>query len=155
MAIKVNGTTVIDDSRNLTSVGGLKTVGGTSILGSGNIDAGASTDLGAVGTYILAMDTSASSSTGTGYKAGRTVAGSNLQSRGNMESAVVSVGTATSTSGTSGLLGRGAIYYNHGYITDNNSWSGSWRSMSPFMRGADRDAAAWKAAYSGLWVRYS
>tara|TARA_R110000744_G_scaffold378828_2_gene495552 strand:- start:11 stop:355 length:345 start_codon:yes stop_codon:yes gene_type:complete len=51
MAIKVNGTTVIDDSRNLTSVGGLKTVGGTSILGSGNIDAGAPTTLNSVGTY--------------------------------------------------------------------------------------------------------
>ena len=37
MAIQVNGTTVIDDSRNLSNVGGLKTVGGTSILGSGDI----------------------------------------------------------------------------------------------------------------------
>lgn len=42
MAIKVGGTTVIDDSRNLSSVGGLKTVGGTSILGSGDIDTGSS-----------------------------------------------------------------------------------------------------------------
>ena len=155
MAIKVNGTTVINDSRVLSDVTGLKTVGGTSILGSGNIDAGASTDLGAVGTYILAMDTSASTTLGTGYKAGRTVAGSNLQSRGNMESAAVSVGTATSTSGTANMNGKGAIYYNHGYITDNNSWAGSWRSMSPFMRGAARDTGAWKAGYSGLWVRYS
>ena len=40
MAIQVNGTTVIDNSRNLTNVSGLKTVGGQSILGSGNIDAG-------------------------------------------------------------------------------------------------------------------
>ena len=40
MAIKVNGTTVIDDSRNLSNVGGLKTVGGTSIIGSGNIAVG-------------------------------------------------------------------------------------------------------------------
>ena len=40
MAIQVNGTTVIDNSRNLSNVGGLKTVGGQSILGSGNIDAG-------------------------------------------------------------------------------------------------------------------
>ena len=40
MAIKVNGTTVIDDSRNLTNVLGLKTIGGVSILGSGDIAAG-------------------------------------------------------------------------------------------------------------------
>ena len=51
MAIKVNGTTVIDDSRNLSNVGGLKTVNGTSLVGSGNISAGASTTAGAVGTY--------------------------------------------------------------------------------------------------------
>ena len=42
MAIKVNGTTVIDDSRNLSNVGGLKTVGGSSILGSGDISVGGS-----------------------------------------------------------------------------------------------------------------
>ena len=52
MAIKVNGTTVIDDSRNLSNVGGLKTVGGTSIIGSGNIAVGSSTAYGAVGTYV-------------------------------------------------------------------------------------------------------
>jgi hypothetical protein len=40
MAIKVNGTTVIDDSRNLSNVGGIKTIGGTSVLGSGNIEVG-------------------------------------------------------------------------------------------------------------------
>lgn len=52
MAIKVNGTTVIDDSRNLTNVGGMKTVNGNSLIGSGNIEAGASTTAGAVGTYL-------------------------------------------------------------------------------------------------------
>ena len=45
MAIKVNNTTVIDDSRNLVNVTGLKTVGGQSILGSGNIVAGAAADV--------------------------------------------------------------------------------------------------------------
>lgn len=37
MAIQVGGTTVIDNSRVLQNVTGLKTVGGTSILGSGDI----------------------------------------------------------------------------------------------------------------------
>ena len=40
MAIQVNGTTVIDDSRNLSNVGGLKTINGSSIIGSGDITAG-------------------------------------------------------------------------------------------------------------------
>jgi len=41
MAIKIGGTTVIDNSANITtSVGGFKTVGGVAITGSGNIDAG-------------------------------------------------------------------------------------------------------------------
>jgi hypothetical protein len=54
MAIKVNGTTVIDDSANITSsVGGFKTVGGVDITGSGNIDAAPSTNANAVGTYAF------------------------------------------------------------------------------------------------------
>ena len=40
MAIQVGGTTVIDNSRVLQNVSGLKTVNGSSILGSGNITAG-------------------------------------------------------------------------------------------------------------------
>ncbi len=44
MAIQVNGTTVIDDSRTLQNVGGLKTINSTSILGSGNITAGATAE---------------------------------------------------------------------------------------------------------------
>jgi hypothetical protein len=51
MAIQVSGTTVIDGSRNLVNVIGLKTVNSTSLLGSGDIAAGASTTFDAVGTY--------------------------------------------------------------------------------------------------------
>jgi hypothetical protein len=54
MAIQVSGTTVIDDSRNLVNVIGIKTVNSTSLLGSGDIEAGASTTYGAVGTYVMA-----------------------------------------------------------------------------------------------------
>ena len=39
MAIKIANTTVIDDSRNLVNVGGLKTINSQSILGSGDIAA--------------------------------------------------------------------------------------------------------------------
>jgi len=45
MAIKVNGTTVINDSRVISNISGLKTVGGTSLLGSGDISAGAVDDI--------------------------------------------------------------------------------------------------------------
>ncbi len=44
MAIQVNGTTVIDDSRALSNVTGLKTINGTSVLGSGDITAGATAE---------------------------------------------------------------------------------------------------------------
>lgn len=40
MAIQVGGTTVIDNSRNLQNVQGIKTIGGSSILGSGDIAVG-------------------------------------------------------------------------------------------------------------------
>lgn len=37
MAIKISNTTVIDDSRNLVNIGGLKTINGSNILGEGDI----------------------------------------------------------------------------------------------------------------------
>ena len=40
MAIKVNGTTVVDDSRALSNITNLKTIDSASILGSGNIQTG-------------------------------------------------------------------------------------------------------------------
>ena len=46
MAIQVGGTTVINNSRVLQNVSGLKTVNGSSILGSGNITAGGGTSGG-------------------------------------------------------------------------------------------------------------
>ena len=39
MAIKIGGTTVIDDSRNLVNVTGFKTINSTPILGTGDIAA--------------------------------------------------------------------------------------------------------------------
>lgn len=91
MAIKVNGTTVIDDSRNLSNVGGLKTVNGTSILGSGNISAGASTTNGAVGTYAVLFDP------GNLVDFGGTNAGSNFTKAVSIEKFAT---TSVSLSGT-------------------------------------------------------
>lgn len=74
MAIKVSGTTVIDDSANVTSdLGGFKTINSTSIIGSGDITVG-STTAGDVGTYTMAYGAS-----GSGYSAGDTIAGSSLR----------------------------------------------------------------------------
>ena len=64
MAIQVSGTTVIDGSRVLSNVTGLKTVGGTAILGSGDIAVGGSTSYNAVGTYAMLQNGSSSVSPG-------------------------------------------------------------------------------------------
>ena len=154
MAIKVGGTTVIDDSRNLSSVGGLKTVGGTSILGSGNIDAGASTDLGAVGTYLVGTDTSMTDH--YAYKAGRTVAGSNIRSAVIFAGLGATVHTATSTSGNAGTTGSNNTGVSAAVYTDNQSYSGSWRMMSTGgIKSSEGNLASWEITLAALWVRYS
>lgn len=72
MAIKVNGTTVIDDSRNISNVG---EVVASQFFGDGSnlTGVGGSTDFGAVGTYALVGDTD-----GTPKTVGQTIAGSSL-----------------------------------------------------------------------------
>ena len=71
MAIKVNGTTVIDDSRNISNVG---TVTATSFSGNGSaltgIDTSPPTTKGAVGTYaFLYRDVRTPVTAGTTYPA--------------------------------------------------------------------------------------
>ena len=68
MAIQVGGTTVIDDSRNLSNVGGLKTVNGTSILGSGNISAGGLEEVISTTTIGSAVSSLVLSWNNTGYE---------------------------------------------------------------------------------------
>jgi hypothetical protein len=164
MAIKIGGTTVIDDNANITSsVGGFKTVGGVDITGSGNIEAGASTAVNGVGTYTLAYDTGMADGTTDSqaqwkvYKEGRTVAGSALRTR----AAVSSMNNgqdkqATSTSGTN----RSASVDDTGYsmvavVTSDQTYSGSWRLMSPGANKTNRSSyISWTTIYTGLWVRY-
>ena len=156
MAIKVNGTTVINDSRALQNVGGLKTVGGSSILGSGDITTGASTAVNGVGTYTVAHDTSQSNTAGVGYKEGRTTAGSNLESRGIVGGASDALNTTTSTSGTTGLTTNATNGYSTNFaITSNQTYSGSWRLMTPAMRLGEEGITNWGPTFPGLWVRYS
>ena len=101
MAIKVGGTTVIDDSRNLSNIaGGLKTVNSTSLLGSGNIEAGASTTYNAVGTYIYAARPAATLAANSTYS-GSSIRAGGLQGPTNGQP----------------------------YITTGGSLSGTWRAM--------------------------
>jgi hypothetical protein len=125
MAIKVNGTTVIDDSRNLSNVGGLKTVNGTSLVGSGNISAGASTTAGAVGTYTVGRPDNA-----TNYNQGDTV--SSLRTIGPND------------------YGNQPYWDYTWYNADQGSvQSGTWRAMSEaYGNGSNRGLI-------GLWVRIS
>jgi hypothetical protein len=175
MAIKVNGTTVIDDSRVLSGVTGLKTVGGTSILGSGNIEAGASTAVNGVGTYLMAQDTSMaegnSSRNAVIYKEGRTVAASNLKPVGMAWVTGVNYNTwgapspvATSTSGTNVATniqgpqdGSGGYSMSNG-IGSNQSYSGSWRMMTPSSGPSTTSTGLqynWWNLFAALWVRYA
>ena len=75
MAIKVNGTTVIDDSRNISNVG---TVTATSFSGNGSaltgIDTSPPTTAGAVGTYAWAMNQNEGAVTFGATYAGSTLA---------------------------------------------------------------------------------
>ena len=106
MAIQVGGTTVIDNSRNLSNVGGLKTVGGESVLGSGDISV-AITTAGAVGTYAVGRPAD-----GTTYAVGDT-ASNILAPRGTR--------SYWSNSNTT--------YYEPTYA--GFEMSGTWQAMTP------------------------
>ena len=129
MAIKVSGTTVIDSSRTLQNVTGLKTVNDTSILGSGNIDAETPTTYGDVGTYVEALCIMGRT------EEGNTKSGSSLRITGKY---------ASNTTITTGAQVVG--YWRMG----NNSLSGTYRMMFD----ASQDNSDTKARY-GLWVRIS
>jgi hypothetical protein len=128
MAIKVNGTTVIDDSRNLSNVGGLRTVNGTSIVGSGNISAGASTTFGAVGTYTWGRPQNNSN-----YPANTTASG------------------LRSTSNTLGSLAyrSPSAWVNTDYTV---TMSGTWRSMNG---STNQSTSGTSYGATGMWVRIS
>ena len=132
MAIKVNGTTVIDDSRNLSNVGGLKTVNGTSLVGSGNISAGASTSQGAVGTYTWGLRK---------VNAPTTV--------GSTASGIFSIQGSSTTINSAWVHGSSSFYN----VTSSKAESGTWRAMHGIF-GRD-DGGGTGFAGQGLWVRIS
>jgi hypothetical protein len=120
MAIKVNGTTVIDDSRNLSNVGGLKTVNGTNLVGSGNISAGASTTFGAVGTYIIGRPLN------TSHYATNATASGLYSVQGNSQSIAP------------------YVYDSSWYYTNAaTSVSGTWRAMTGTRTGGSPSYGLW------------
>jgi hypothetical protein len=135
MAIQVSGTTVIDDSRVLSNVTGLKTVGGTAILGSGDIAVGGSTTFGDVGTYTWGIGQTLN----TFYLRGATIAGSSLR-------------PACFTYGGGGVYGDftspgGAIMLGSG--SNQSVLSGTWRIM-----GETQQSTLSDSDYpTGLWIR--
>ena len=156
MAIQVSGTEVISNSRVLSNVTGLKTVAGNSILGSGDIVVGPSTAVDGVGSYTVALDTTQSITIGVGYKPGRTAAGSSLQSQGMSSGApTIVAGIATSTSGTTGLTNFSGYYFCPVTLHSDQTFSGSWRLMSPSMYAGNGNSEAWYSSFPGLWVRYA
>ena len=126
MAIKVNGTTVIDDSRNFTNINsGFKTVNGTSVVGSGDISAGASTTNGAVGTYALA---------------------------GNKQNSTITWGGTRS--GSNLVLNNGGNGFNNTfnlYADGGSTLSGTWRLMN----GKNLANSYGDDCQMGMWVRIS
>lgn len=125
MAIKVNGTTVIDDSRNLSNVGGLKTVNGNSLVGSGDIQAGASTTYGAVGTYVW------------GHRTSRITEGSSYAGSGIRPAGIGNYPFSGADSQETGQATRGS-----------STVSGTWRAMGR------QQSATW-AEGATLFVRIS
>ena len=112
-SLNVGGTEVIDSSRNLSNVGGLKTVNGNSLVGSGDISAGASTTYNAVGTYVFA---DRPSSGGISYNS--TYAGSGLRPAG------ISSETNPSADNILNISAQG-----YGYTGPASTLSGTWRAM--------------------------
>lgn len=141
MAIQVNGTTVIDNSRVLSNVTGLKTINSNSVLGSGDIAVGASTTAGDVGTYTVGRPENE-----TIYNTGDTVSGSSLR---------VTVSGAWYYTGNWQRVGAGGSdtpsYY-------GSTRSGTWRLMSKagaelYSGGTAAGGSGW--GMPGLWVRIS
>ena len=132
MAIKVGGTTVIDDSRNLSNVGGLKTVNGSSLVGSGNISAGANTGFNQVGTYAVGRPNNQSA-----YNLGATSSGVKAVS--------------VDGRGIDSLPSRTQAYGWNNNNVQTYSLSGTWRSMTRL----DGAANQYSPVYCGIWVRIS
>jgi hypothetical protein len=141
MAIKVNGTTVIDNSRNLQNVGGLKTVNGTSLVGSGNISAGASTSYASVGTYTIAAEQMTENETIPGGTT-RSGSGFKIHKYDDYDAQYGSFASALGVNISSSNL------YSAGL-------SGTWRHMAPLIQEHRAGFYGSPTYRNSLWVRIS
>lgn len=131
MAIQVSGTTVINNSRKLQNVTGLKTINGTSILGSGDIDVSQSFTFGDVGTYTQGVAFIGRT------EEGNTLSGSSIKTYGYYHPSFTSLST-------------GENFSNHSNFAGNNNLSGTWRQMFDGSQGTSATQARF-----GLWLRIS
>lgn len=131
MAIQVNGTQVIGNSRELTNIASIDAATAASITAAGV--GGASTTYGAVGTYAAATYNIGTST----IMGGGTVAGSTLYYYWQPDNTYADARPLTDAATNSQNVSSG--------------FSGTWRLMAGRMTGY---ASAGKY-YSGLWVRIS
>lgn len=121
MAIKVNGTTVIDDSRGLSNIASVDATSAAAITAAGV--GGGSTTAGDVGTYAALFAT-----TNAVRNQGDTLAGSSL--RYSNFNAYGSVGySPTSPSGTWQCMGSTG-YNNGGVVNNTDQQSTLWLRIS-------------------------
>ena len=80
MTYQVNGTTIIDSSRNFQASAFARTINGQNIIGSGDLRWNRPSTWGAVGTYGVFVSTRGST---YDYNQNATVAGSNLYYNGS------------------------------------------------------------------------
>lgn len=132
MAIKVNNTTVINDSRGLENITNLKTVGGQTVLGTGDIAVG---DVTTTGTQILTNKTiSVDNNTISGVAASSFVLSN---ASGNIDGAAaqkaVPAGAVVGTTDTQTLSNKtlsGAVL-NDGYTEEVFAVTGTTPALSP------------------------
>lgn len=128
----------------------------STIRGNDNFDSAnvGDTSLGAVGTYIIAKDTTETTSNYV-FKAGRTQSGSNLEAFAPT-TGTNPVITASSTAYTlSSWSSTNNSYGSPGQVKDDNTFSGSWRAMSPGGTNFSTSSSSWNLNFGTLWVRYS
>ena len=145
MAIKVNGTTVIDDSRNISNVG---TVTATSFSGDGSaltgIDTAPPTTFDAVGTYTSAFTLVNDGETLTG---GTTRAASSLYIYKSEDYTAQGYGKAYQAFTTS-------IQISETSKLEAANISGTWRLLSGKL-GRPLTPYGNDAYLEGLWIRIS
>lgn len=161
MAIKISGTTVIDDSRTLLNVIGLKTVSGQSILGSG--------DIATSGNYAMQVFTTPGTWTkpatvravkvivvGGGGASGNSVPGAVSWPGGGGGGAAIEYLSASEIPGPVAVtVGNGGLTTNPAALSGNTSSFGSFCSATGGTTGRAGSSTAGAAGGTGTGGTYN